>query len=130
VLVASDWDSVNSQLLTYPMNALFENSIFWGDNGSVDDEVVLSHRGAAWSLRVSHSLYKAKNDLTDAAVTASLRNEDPLFDSVDVSRMTFDFHLTRKPSPALDKGLPGPVSTDLDDRPRGALPDMGCYERQ
>jgi hypothetical protein len=130
VLVASDWDSVNSQLLTYPMNALFENSIFWGDNGSVDDEVVLSHRGAAWSLRVSHSLYKAKNDLTDATVTASLRNEDPLFDSVDVSRMTFDFHLTRKPSPVLDKGLPGPVSTDLDDRPRGALPDMGCYERQ
>jgi hypothetical protein len=131
VLVASNWDSVNNQLITYPLNALFENSIFWGDNGTVDDEVVLSRRGnTGWSAQIRYCLYKARNDPAEATITNVIRNENPLFDSVDVGKMIFDLHLTRKPSPALDKGTPGAVTTDLDDRPRGALPDMGCYEKQ
>jgi hypothetical protein len=131
VLLVSDWDSMNNQLLTYPLNALFENSIFWGDNGTVEDEVVLSRRGGAgWNARISHSLFKAMADPVDAVLQANIRNENPLFDSIDMGHMAFDFHLARNPSPALDKGLPGAVTSDLDDRPRGVLPDMGCYERQ
>jgi len=130
VLLASNWDSLNNQVTINPMNALFENCIFWGDNGTVDNEVLFSKRGTSnWNVILRNSLYKAKDDLTDAVLTDCLRNLDPLFDSVDISHMVFDLHLDRNPSPALDKGVPGPVTTDLDDRPRGVLPDLGCHER-
>lgn len=130
VLLASNWDSVNNQVIVNPMNALFENCIFWGDNGTVDNEVLFSKRGSvSWSVTLRNSLYKSKDDPADAVFTDCIRNQDPLFDSIDISHMVFDLHLDKKPSPALDKGLPGPVTTDLDDRPRGILPDIGCHER-
>lgn len=130
VLLASNWDSTNNQVIINPINALFENCIFWGDNGTVDNEVLFSRRGsAAWNVVLRNSLYKSKDDPTEASFTDCIRNQDPLFDSIDISHMVFDLHLDKKPSPALDKGLPGPVTTDLDDRPRGILPDMGCHER-
>jgi hypothetical protein len=44
--------------------------------------------------------------------------------------MVFDLHLNRKPSPAIDKGIPGPVTTDLDDMLRNNPPDLGCYEKK
>ena len=130
VLLASNWDSLNNQVIVNPLNALFENCIFWGDNGTVENEVLFSKRGTTnWSVTLRNCLYKAKDEPADAVLTDCLRNQDPLFDSVDISHMIFDLHLDHNPSPALDKGLPGPVKSDLDDRLRGILPELGCYER-
>jgi len=131
VLLVTNWDSINNQLVTWPIQVLFENCIFWGGQGTVDDEVIISRKGTnIWSAKMDHSLYKSRTDPTDTDLINCLKNEDPLFDNIDVGKMIFDFHLTKNPSPALNKGIPSNVIMDLDDQPRSAIPDIGCYEKQ
>jgi hypothetical protein len=118
---------------TAPLNAAFTNCIFWGANGSVDNEVVVSRSTAgnpAFSVNFSNCLWKVKT--SPAGITASniIANIDPLFDSVNTYTPFYDFHL-KAGSPAIDAGAPSPVSLDLDNKPRPVgLPDMGCYEHQ
>jgi hypothetical protein len=59
-----------------------------------------------------------------------INNQPPLFDSVNVSKRYYDFHL-QSASPAINKGTNAAVTKDLDGklRPVG-LPDLGCYEKQ
>jgi hypothetical protein len=46
----TNWDSADNQLFTYPLSVNFQNSIIWGDNGSVEDEVFVSKKGSIHSL--------------------------------------------------------------------------------
>jgi hypothetical protein len=130
VLVISNWDST-SQVNTYDMKALIRNNIFWGDFGNVDDEVLILRRGAnPFNVTIENSLYKAKNNLTNATLVNNLVNTPPLFDSIDDNGRFFDFRINRGVSPVINKGKNLSVPFDLEGKPRDALPDMGSYEKQ
>jgi hypothetical protein len=54
-----------------------------------------------------------------------------MFDSIDVSKRIFDFHISNAAAPGVDKGNITSFFKDLDDNNRNVgLPDMGCYEKQ
>lgn len=134
VLYLSNYIVVNNVAIPKDLNATFKNNIFWGENGSVDDEVVVTKdAGALSNVTFDSNLWKVKTDpaTTGATVTNPLNNQSPEFDSIDVSKRYYDFHLRTKNSPALNIGTLTPVSIDLDgnSRPVG-LPDLGCYEKQ
>jgi hypothetical protein len=116
---------------TFTINAFFQNCIFWGEGGTVDDEVTTDKQGAsAFTATFDHVLYKAKNSLLNADFISSIKNETPMFDSINVSKNIFDFHFNTHPnSPAVNAGVANSFPFDLDDKPRDAQPDIGCYER-
>lgn len=129
VLQAFDYAIENGNTSTNPLNALFQNCIFWGDNGSVDNEVVVETKRSDLSVTFDHVLYKAKNDPNAGTFISPLKNMDPLFDSINVSKSYFDFHLKLN-SPAIDNGNMSTINSfDLDDKQRINTPDIGCYER-
>jgi hypothetical protein len=116
---------------TAPLNALFTNCIFWGENGDVDDEIAISKQGTGpFAVTFNHVLYKAQTDPSEANFISSIKNISPAFDSINVSRNIYDFHFTKTSSaPAINAGIITPFPFDLDDKARGASPDIGCYER-
>jgi hypothetical protein len=131
VLFVNNWDSVNNQVLTYDLNAVFRNNIFWGENGTVENEVVISRRGSnPFNVLLDHNIYKVSADPTDASLNNNLKNEDPQFDSIDVSKRFYDFHIGLKNSPAVNWGIFAGVIFDLDGKPRDSQPDLGSYEKQ
>jgi hypothetical protein len=131
VLAISNWDSTQAGITSYPLQADFTNNIFWGDNGTVENEVVVSRRGnTAFAVNFRNNLYKALQDPEYATLSNNIRNLDPQFDSINVSARYFDFRINLNPSPAINKGLPAGVAADLEGKPRDAQPDIGCYEKK
>jgi hypothetical protein len=131
VLFVNNWDSINNQVFTYNLTALFRNNIFWGENGTTDDEVVVSKRGSTtFDVVLRNNLFKAKTTPPNTVLTDNISNQNPLFDSIDVVKRYYDFRIGLKASPAIDKGLSLGVVNDLDNKPRDSKPDMGCYEKQ
>ncbi|HEY5406507.1 MAG TPA: hypothetical protein VIJ92_05460 [Ginsengibacter sp.] len=129
VLQASNAAMQNGVVLTEPLKAFFQNCIFWGDDGNVDDEIAINiQNGNPFPVSFDHVLYKAKNDIANGTFDPqSIRNMDPQFDSIDVSHNYYDFHLMDN-SPAIDAGVITAFPRDLDDKLRDAKPDIGCYE--
>jgi hypothetical protein len=124
LLVSDTYDNA-----TNPLNATFTNCIFWGEGGLVDDEV--KAKGNLSGVKFQNVLWKVKTQ--PVSPTGTNLNQDPLFDSVNTSRNYYDFHLTKKSSPAVDKGLITSLTLDLDSNPRpkpATAPDLGCYEKQ
>ena len=112
------------------LDATFRNSIFYGDNGNVDDEIVVQKKdGANYNLIFKNILYKNKSAKIDALITDSFKNQSPEFENIDVSKGVFDFHL-KSTSPAVDAALNGASNIDLDGKTRPVAADIGCYERQ
>jgi hypothetical protein len=134
VLSIANFIKDGNNVLTADLSASFRNCIFWGDNGTVQDEVVASKQnGSAFQLSFQSCLWKVKNDPTSVAgLTASniIANQNPAFDSVNTQRNFYSFRL-KDASPALNKGIATGTVIDLDgnSRPIG-LPDLGSYERQ
>jgi hypothetical protein len=131
VLQLSNSVEQNGTILTSPLKAFFQNCIFWGDGGTVDDEIVVDKQGAdVFSVTFDHVLYKAKNEVANATFISPIKNENPMFDSIDVAKNIFDFHFqNNSTSPAVNAGTSTPFPNDLDDKKRDATPDIGCYER-
>jgi len=129
VLQVSNAASQNGVTLTAPLTALFQNCIFWGDFGTVNDEIAINFQGNNAPVSFDHVLYKAKDNITNANFDAqSIKNVAPLFDSVGVISNFYDFHLQPN-SPAIHAGVVTAFALDLDDQPRGAQPDIGCYQQ-
>ena len=131
VLSVSNYIVQGNTPVSSGLAANFVNCIFWGNNGNVDDEVVVSRQGSTpFTVNFSNCLWKIKNSPAGVSLANMIANSDPLFDSVNTSRRYYDFHL-QAGSPAIDKGTPTALTRDLDGniRPVG-LPDLGCYERQ
>ncbi len=107
------------------------NSIIYGDYGIVDDEVVVNKQGTTtFTMNFNNVLYKMKNsDPANATFTSCIKNQPPLFDSIDGGNRYFDFHLLSN-SPCIDKGASTTLLIDLDGNARtvGLKPDLGCYE--
>ncbi|MEP6595122.1 MAG: hypothetical protein ABJA71_04205 [Ginsengibacter sp.] len=132
VLQVYNFVKQDNQIITADLTAGFTNCIFWGDGGNVEDEVVAKKEGTTkFEVTFDRVLYKALNDPVNVLFNQSIKNQDPLFDSVNTSKFQFDFHFNHLNSPAIDNGIATPFPKDLDDRPRinGLLPDIGCYEK-
>lgn len=132
VLSANDYASVNGTMFTAPLEAGFTNCIFWGEAGFVENEVSVTQQAPAGnSIAFINCLYRAGTDPANTSIENCIKNENPVFDSVDVLKKIFDFHLNMNPSPAVDAGLSTvPFSKDLDNNNRTAPFDIGCYEKQ
>jgi hypothetical protein len=133
VLQASDAATNNGATTTADLNASFVNCIFWGDYGDVSDEVVIDKQGnGIFNVNLTNCLYKAINDPSNTTLTAVIKNQDPSFDSVDVSNKYYDFRITKNPlAPGINSGTMVMFTADLDDHLRSVgLPDIGCYEKQ
>lgn len=130
VLLVTDFIKQDNTVLTSPLNAQFRNSIFWGDNGTVDDEVVVSKQGVSFTVAFQNCLWKVKTNPANISSSAIIANENPQFDSVNTFRRIYNFRL-KDESPARNKGVSSGIAVDLDGlaRPVG-LPDIGCYEKQ
>lgn len=130
VLQVSNAAMQNGATLTQPLNALFQNCIFWGDNDNVDNEIEVDKKGSDTFLaNFDHVLYKAKDNVANGNFDSqSIKNIDPAFDSIDVSHTYYDFHL-KDNSPAIDAGVITSFPKDIDDKTRDAKPDIGCYEK-
>ncbi|MBI1780889.1 MAG: hypothetical protein HYR66_05910 [Sphingobacteriales bacterium] len=131
VLFASNAIKQNNQTLTRNLIANFTNCIIWGEGGTVEDEVVTDKQGNnIFNLTFDNVLYKVTTDPANATFNASIKNQAPVFDSIDVSKRYYDFHLKAE-SPAINKGKATSLTIDLDGKPRAVgLPDLGCYEKQ
>lgn len=131
VLSVANYVLQNGTPVSNNLQAFFTNCIFWGDNGFVENEIAVNKEGAtSFAVNISNSLYRSAVDPANATLTNVIKNQDPIFDSVDVSNRYYDFRHTKSPSPGLEAGIATPINKDLDDnaRPVG-LPDLGCYEK-
>ena len=132
-MILSNFVTVNNVQQVAALTATFKNCIIWGDNGLVEDEVVTAKNNSAGFTAIFDSvLWKVK--ATPANVTASgiINNQNPQFDSIDVSEKYYDFRIARKQSPAVNAGGSTSIALDLDGKPRtvGVKPDLGCFEKQ
>jgi hypothetical protein len=131
VLLLSNYVIVNNNPVTASLNALFRNCIFWGENGLVDDEVVVLKSGSdPFLVNFDYNLWKLQTVPANITSNQILNNQPPQFDSVNTSRNYYDFRL-KASSPAIDKGTGTGVTIDLDGHPRPVgIPDLGCFEKQ
>ncbi len=131
VLYLSNYITADNVPVSKDLKAVFLNNIFWGENGSVDDEVIATKdAGAGFDVTFDSNLWKVKTD-PPGVLSNIINNLSPEFDSIDVSKRYYDFHLRNKNSPALEKGMNAGILLDLDGKPRPpGPPDLGCYERQ
>jgi hypothetical protein len=118
-----------------PLDVTFKNSIIYGEGGIVDDEVLLNKKGNSFSVKFINVLYKSKSDISSLVqIQSSIKNQSPLFDSINTSKPFYNFRLKSFPkSPAIDAGVVVPgISFDLDGKTRvlGTAPDLGAYEKQ
>ena len=134
VLTATDFASVNGSTVVSPLDAKFINCIFWGEAGFVENEISITQQAAiSNTVEFNNCLYRANTDPVNTTINAGcIRNEDPAFDSIDVSKRIFDFHLTKNFSMAVDAGINNTgFQKDLDNNSRilNAITDIGCYEK-
>lgn len=117
--------------VTTDLSASFRNCIFWGENGLVNDEVVVFKTGAnPFAVSFDNVLWKVQSSPANVTTSQIINNQQPLFDSINTSRNFYNFRLQAS-SPALNKGINAGVTTDLDGKPRPVgLPDLGCFEKQ
>jgi len=59
VLQVTDYDASTGVTGINPLIAVFQNCIFWGDYGNVDDEITTYIKGISTSVKFDHCLYKA-----------------------------------------------------------------------
>ena len=131
VLLVTDFIKVDNSIQTANMQASFINCIFWGDNGTVDDEVVTSKQGnTVFNVGFQNCLWKVKANPTNISMSNIVANQAPSFDSINNQKRYYNFRL-RDDSPAINKGIVTGLPVDLDGKTRAiGLPDLGAYERQ
>ena len=133
VLYVSNYIVVNNTPVPAPLTASFRNCIFWGQNGTVEDEVVVTKSGSGtFIVSFNEILWKVVNNPANiTSSTGIINNQDPLFDSINTSKRFYNFRL-KDESPAKNKATNTGIIIDLDGKPRpvGMAPDLGCYEKQ
>jgi hypothetical protein len=117
------------------LDAVFRNCIFWGENESLENEVVVDKTGSNGTVIFQNVLWRLKTALVNVTVDPpAINNLDPRFDSIDVTKQYYDFRIGKRisNSPAVDAGSTSSLAVDLDGNPRtaGLKPDLGCFEKQ
>ena len=131
VLVVSNFININNIPVTANLNAIFRNCIFWGENGLVDNEVIVAKSGATpFNVNFDSGLWKVQTTPANTTSNQMINNQSPQFDSINTNRNYYDFRL-KATSPAINKGVNAGIIIDLDGKPRPVgLPDLGCFEKQ
>ncbi|MFC4262629.1 hypothetical protein ACFOWM_07060 [Ferruginibacter yonginensis] len=117
---------------TNNLNATLRNCIFYGDAGFVNNEIETEKIGnAPYSITIDHCLYRGV-DPSNATIITSIKNIDPLFDSINNNTRFYDFNITKDANaPGINKGTNTSLLKDLNDKNRNVgLPDIGAYEKQ
>lgn len=112
------------------LTAAFRNCIFWGENGIVEDEVVVDRMGTGtFNVTFDHVLWKVETAPANVTTNQILTNQDPQFDSINVAERYYNFRL--KPiSPAVNSGTNASVLVDIEGKTRPiGVPDRGSFER-
>lgn len=110
------------------LNAIFRNCIFWGENGLVNDEVVVIKNGnTTFNVNFDYNLWKVQTAPLNIISNQVINNQVPQFDSINTSKNYYNFRL-QLTSPAINKGINAGLTTDLDGKTRIGLPDLGCFE--
>jgi hypothetical protein len=133
VLNVNNFSNQTGTTLTADLNAVFRNNIFWGDDGIVKDELVVNKQGTnPFVVLFEKNIYRALTDPSNSTLSNNIKNTDPSFDSIDVSKRIFDFRITKNSfAPGINAGTLTGFPKDLDDNNRNVgLPDIGCYEKQ
>ena len=124
----------NGNPISSDLSAQFINCIFWGEGGTNTDEIYLDKLGnTLFDVTFDHSLYKVDVDPSNVNFISPIKNQDPIFDSVDVVNNYYDFRIKNNPlAPGIDQGINTIYLNDLDNQTRisGVTTDMGCYEKQ
>ena len=132
VLFVSNYILVNNSPVTANLSASFRNCIFWGQYGTVEDEVVVAKSGATtFNVSFNENLWKVVNTPSNITSTGIINNQNPVFDTINTVKRFYSFRL-KDESPAKNKATNAGVTIDLDGNPRpvGIAPDLGCYEKQ
>ena len=132
VLFVSNYILVNNSPVTANLSALFRNCIFWGQDGTVEDEVVVAKSGTTtFNVNFDYALWKVKNPPANVITNQVINDQYPAFDSINTSKRYYSFRL-KDESPAKNKATNTSIPIDLDGNPRpvGTAPDLGSYERQ
>ncbi len=131
VLTVTNYNTIDE---VNDLNANFINCIFWGENGSVKDEVFVNKKGTGvFDVAFTNCIYKSESTDADTFFNpASKKNQPPLFDSIDVNKRYFDFHISNPLAPGYNNGtgIPASFLRDLDFINRTDTPDIGSYEKQ
>ncbi len=132
VLQVSNFVSRNNAITSSPLAAVFQNCIFWGEEGGmVANEVQVAKEGnAAFQLTFDHVLWRVQQEPAAATIHNAINHQSPEFEMVDPAPKIFSFRL-QESSPAIDKGSHSSVTLDIEGNPRPVgLPDLGAYEKQ
>jgi hypothetical protein len=132
VLFVSNYILVNNSPVTANLSALFRNCIFWGQDGTVEDEVIVAKSGTTtFNVSFNDNLWKVLNTPANITSTGIINNQNPMFDTINTVKRLYSFRL-KDESPAKNKATNAGVTIDLDGKPRpvGIAPDLGCYEKQ
>ena len=133
ILSANNFTQQAAGTLTADLSAVFRNNIFWSDEGIVTNELAVIKQGAnPFIVLFEKNIYRSAADPANSTLTGNIRNADPAFDSINVTKNIFDFRITKNAaSPAINAGTITGFPKDLDDKIRNVgLPDLGCYEKQ
>ena len=126
----ADADATNQ---TAALNATMRNCIIYGDAGFVENDLQTKKTGTnSFVVNIDRCLYRATNDPANTVITQSIKNIDPAFDSVDITRQFYNFRVTKNAlAPGINKGISTLLLKDLDDKNRNiGIPDIGAYEKQ
>ncbi len=126
----SDADATNQ---TAALSATLRNCIIYGDAGFVENDLQTKKIGSnIFTVNIDRCLYRATTDPSNTVITQSIKNIDPSFDSIDVTRQLYDFRITKNAmAPGINKGIGTALLKDLDDKNRNVgIPDLGAYEKQ
>jgi hypothetical protein len=131
VLFVSNYVLINNIPVPEILTASFRNCIFWGQDGTVEDEVVVAKSGSsAFNVSFNENLWKVVNTPANITSTGIINNQNPVFDTINTTKRLYSFRL-KDDSPAKNKATNAGVAIDLDGKPRPVgLPDLGCYEKQ
>lgn len=132
VTFVSNYIVQNNVAIVSDLNAVFKNSVFWGESGGfVNSEVSVNKQGnTVFNVSFENVLWKVPSDPANTTITGVNLKTNPVFDSINISQNYFNFRPGMN-SPLIDKGSLSLINIDLDGKPRPVnLPDLGAYEKQ
>ena len=133
VLNISNTILVSNNTVNANLTAILQNCIFWGDNGIVDNEVVVNKQGNyTYNVIFDHCLYKSMIDPSNSTIISCIKNVNPLFDNIDITKNIYDLHISGNNAPGTNNGIGGTgfvFDLEGNNRSMGKI-DIGCYEKQ